>query len=170
MQSILQYLPTWIIENKDSLAIASWAVSALALAFGLASLLATKKAGETYRRLMIGPGAEDLHQILSEQAGAVRDLQTEVARLRAENQQLRDEAVGHLQHFGMLRYNAFAETGSDLSFSVAWLDGRRDGLVLTSLYGRQESRVYAKPVKNGLSNYSLTEEEKRAIEAALRQQ
>lgn len=167
MQSMLQGLPVWMGEYGPALTIASWVVSAVAVVFGLASLLAAKRAGDIYRRLMFGPNAEDLHQILTGQAAAIRGLQQEVAKLQTENRQLQENVVGHLQHFGILRYNAFVEAGSDLSFSVAVLDGRKDGVVLTSLYGRQESRVYAKPLKNGISNYSLTGEEKMAIEAAL---
>jgi len=64
----------------------------------------------------------------------------------------------------IIRYNAFAETGSDLSFSVALLDDYRNGVVFSSIYGREESRTYAKPVTDGQSGYPLTEEEISVIE------
>ena len=67
------------------------------------------------------------------------------------------------------RYNAFRETGSDLSFSLALLDRDLDGIVLTSLFGREESRCYGKPVKQGKSSYFLSEEEVQALDEARRQ-
>ncbi|MDP3045410.1 MAG: DUF4446 family protein, partial [Bacillota bacterium] len=62
-----------------------------------------------------------------------------------------------------IRYNAFGDVGSDLSFSVAILDARKNGAVVTGLYSRTESRTYCKPVQDGVSTYALTEEEQAAI-------
>jgi hypothetical protein len=63
----------------------------------------------------------------------------------------------------MVRYNAFPDTGSDQSFSVAMLDADGNGLVLSSLYGRTETRTYAKPVQGGKSTYPLSDEETAAL-------
>lgn len=68
----------------------------------------------------------------------------------------------------VLRFNAFPEVGSDLSFALALVDGQADGVVLSSLYGRSESRTYAKPIRKGRSDYHLTEEEKAVLDRALR--
>ena len=70
---------------------------------------------------------------------------------------------------GLVRYNAFRETGSDLSFSLALLDRNFDGMVLTSLFGREESRCYGKPVKGGQSTHLLSEEEMQALNEARKQ-
>ena len=64
---------------------------------------------------------------------------------------------------GVVRYNPFSDTGSDQSFSIALLDSDNNGMVITSLYSRDGNRVYAKPVKNNVSEYSLSNEEKEAI-------
>lgn len=69
-------------------------------------------------------------------------------------------------NLGIVRFNAFSNEGSDLSFSIALIDQEETGFVLTSIFGRDESRVYAKPLERGKSVYLLTEEEKRAIEDA----
>lgn len=63
------------------------------------------------------------------------------------------------------RYNAFSDTGSDLSFSVALVDDTQTGVVLSSIYGREESRTYGKPVVDGHSSYPLTEEEMDVLSA-----
>ena len=69
-----------------------------------------------------------------------------------------------IQGIGMIRFNPFKESGGDQSFSIALLDGNKDGVVITSLYGREGNRIFAKPIKKGKSEYLLTEEEKEAIE------
>ena len=67
----------------------------------------------------------------------------------------------------MVRYSAFKDTGSDLSFAVAMLDENNDGVVFNGIYSREMSNIYAKPVKKGVSEYTLSEEEKEAIRRAI---
>jgi len=66
----------------------------------------------------------------------------------------------------VVRFNPFSGVGSDQSFSIALLDSNDNGVVITSLYTRNENRVYAKPLKAGRSEYLLSAEEKNAIEKA----
>lgn len=70
----------------------------------------------------------------------------------------------------MNRYNAFAEVGNDLSYSVALVDDQGDGVVITSIYGRDDSVTYGKPVQAGDSEYQLTAEEQHVIHRALGKQ
>ena len=72
-----------------------------------------------------------------------------------------------LQRFGIVRYNAFEEMGGNLSFSLAILDDHGDGLVMTSINGRADSRTYAKPVKGLTSTHTLSDEEREAIASAV---
>jgi hypothetical protein len=71
-----------------------------------------------------------------------------------------------LQKVGVVRYNAFDDVGSDLSYSIAILDSNDDGLVLSGLYARESSSTYAKPVVGGKSRYALSVEELKAIDLA----
>ena len=66
-----------------------------------------------------------------------------------------------------MRFNPFSDTGGDQSFSIALLDGAGDGLVISSLFGRAETRVFAKPVENGTSRHTLSSEETDAIRIAV---
>lgn len=68
----------------------------------------------------------------------------------------------------LIRFRAFENTGSDLSFALALLNQEGSGVVLSSIHTRDESRVYAKPLDRGNSAYSLTEEEKEVISRAMR--
>jgi hypothetical protein len=75
--------------------------------------------------------------------------------------------AGSVQHVGVVRFDAFRDLGGLLSFSVALLDDRGNGLVFSSIYGRSESRTYAKPIVERGSKYDLSPEEKEAIRLAL---
>lgn len=72
-----------------------------------------------------------------------------------------------IQKIGIVRYNAFQDTGSDLSFALALLDEKNNGVVLNGIYSREMSNIYAKPVENGKSKYTISEEEGLAIEKAI---
>lgn len=72
-----------------------------------------------------------------------------------------------IQKIGIVRYNAFKDTGSDLSFTLALLDEKNNGVVLNGIYSREMSNIYAKPVESGKSNYTLSEEEEQAIQIAV---
>ena len=72
-----------------------------------------------------------------------------------------------IQKVGIVRYNAFKDTGSDLSFTLALLDEHNDGVVLNGIYSREMSNIYAKPIKNGKSTYTMSEEEAQAVQKAI---
>ena len=106
---------------------------------------------------------------------AVRTQQQETKGLRSDVQHLRDDLAAAradlsdaLRHVAVVRYDAFGDMGGRLSFSAALLDDAGDGLVLTSINGRTETRSYAKGVKAGASDHSLSPEEQQAISYATR--
>ena len=72
-----------------------------------------------------------------------------------------------IQKVGIVRYSAFKDTGSDLSFTLALLDEHNDGVVLNGIYSREMSNIYAKPVKNGESSYTMSDEEKLAVQKGI---
>ncbi len=71
-----------------------------------------------------------------------------------------------VQAVGLVRYQAYEHTGGDQSFSLALTNGEGNGVVISALYGRDATRVYAKPVEKWLSNRQLTEEEEEALKKA----
>src|SRR5699024_11987305 len=78
-------------------------------------------------------------------------------------QELEKNVSGCVQKVGIVRYSAFKDTGSDLSFALAMLDENNNGVVLNGIYSREMSNIYAKSVENGVSTYTVSEEEKEAI-------
>lgn len=87
------------------------------------------------------------------------DLRSRIAALGAASQ-------GALQHVGFVRFNAFPDVASDLSYALAVLDARGDGFVVSSLYSREEVRTYAKRVAAFAADKEVSGEERRAIEMA----
>lgn len=73
------------------------------------------------------------------------------------------EALPTTVRVGIVRYNPFPEMGGNMSFSVALLDARSNGVVISVLNDRQGSRVYGKPLEAGVSPQKLSDEEQQAI-------
>lgn len=94
------------------------------------------------------------------------DLENSFEGISQELEVLKKKNQLNIQKIGIIRFNPFKEVGSDQSFSIALLDASDSGAVITSLYTREENRVYGKPVLNGKSEYILSEEEKEAISRA----
>ncbi|MDP2735529.1 MAG: DUF4446 family protein [bacterium] len=93
-------------------------------------------------------------------------------RLEKVSKELKDLQEGHqksVTKVGVVRFNPFGEIGGDQSFSLALLDGEDSGVVVTSHYGKDMQRVYAKPIEKGISKYSLSAEEEEALKKAKKQ-
>lgn len=105
---------------------------------------------------------KDIKGLLSQ----FKDLDSNFKGISRELEDLKKKQSFSVQKIGMIRYNPFSEVGSDQSFSLALLDEGNNGLVISSLYTREGNRVYGKPIRAGSSTYSLSAEEKKAIEEA----
>jgi len=119
-----------------------------------------------YARLVRGGGGGNLEELLERHFDRMDGTAERIEQLDALCQQLEGTLEHAIQRVGIVRFNPFSDTGGDQSFSIALLDGDGDGLVLSSLFGRAETRVFAKPVQGGQSKYTLTEEEREAIQLA----
>jgi hypothetical protein len=108
-----------------------------------------------------------LRGVLDGQARKVERLEQAVRTLNKTDKRQQALIDGSVQHVALLRYDAFEDVGGRLSFSCAMLDDHGSGVVLTSINGRQETRVYAKPIADGRSSYNLSSEEEEAIRQAL---
>jgi hypothetical protein len=95
-------------------------------------------------------------------------LRGELASANARIAGLRKDLASTIRHVVVVRYDAFGDMGGRLSFSAALLDDAGDGLVLTSIHGRTETRSYAKGIKGGTSEMMLSPEEEQAIGYAIR--
>lgn len=94
------------------------------------------------------------------------DLPPDVLGLRREVAALRAEAGDGLRHLALVRYDAFGDMGGHLSWSLALLDDRGDGVVVSSIHGRSDARTYAKSVASWTCDQQLSPEEDEAIAQA----
>jgi len=106
---------------------------------------------------------EVLEQLLTTQKG----LQGETKDIYKILDEVRHEGGLHIQRVGLVRFNPFADTGGSQSFTLAILDGRGSGLVMTSLYARNGHRWYVKEVLSGKGKeLALSKEESQAVKKA----
>ena len=96
----------------------------------------------------------------------VRQLEAHRPAGSADVADLRREIASSLRHVAVVRYDAFGDMGGRLSFSAAMLDDAGDGVVISSIHARGESRTYAKGLVGGSSDTTLTPEEQQALAAA----
>lgn len=99
--------------------------------------------------------------------GCLKNLEENFRKISEELEKLKEEGGFSIKKIGIVRYNPFSEVGGNQSFSIALLDGKRNGIVITSLFTREGNRVFAKPIKEGQSQYFLSGEEKEAIKQAI---
>lgn len=113
----------------------------------------------------VGNG-NNLDETLKNYIYDVNEVKKDNSEIKAYYTKLDKDIGSSIQKIGLVRYNAFKDVGSDLSFAVALLDREDDGIVFNGIYGSESSNIYAKPIKNGESSYQLSDEEKYAIEIA----
>jgi len=102
----------------------------------------------------------------------IQDIQSDnsigIKELNLRLEQLKDESKLHIQKVGLVKFNPFNETGGDHSFSLALLDGNKNGIIITSLHTRERTRFYLKEVFLGKTKLDLSKEESNALKIALK--
>lgn len=156
-----------LTSQQQTIAIAAaGGLALISLLVALMSLVRLRKVRTRYRSLR-GAGAEgDLMETMHRWQQRLDGVDERIEGL-SSTQQLQSEAArGALQRFGMVRFDAFEEMGGRLSFSVAFLDDHGNGVVITSINGRTETRTYAKGIERMTSEHNLSDEELEAISRA----
>ena len=155
-------------QTADTVALAGAALGALGVGLGAVASLQLVRMRRKYSVLQGKGRDDDFVTAVNRQVDAVDGLRGEVSTLRRDLDRARDELTDAIRHVAVVRYDAFPDMGGRLSFSVALLDDAGDGLVLTSINGRSETRTYAKGVKGGGSEHQLSPEEEQAVSFASR--
>lgn len=161
-------MPAPSVENLTPLVAAALACC-LALALAVAWLaVRLRELRRTYARLLAGGGeGEDAPAALARQLAAIDRLESRLHRVGRQTAENRQHLSNLVRSVGFHRYDAFPDMSGQLSYSVAFLDEAGDGVVLTAINGRSETRSYAKQVQGSRSAQDLSEEEETAIAAAM---
>jgi len=129
-------------------------------------LMRLRRVEKSYRTLTAGTNAGNLETVLKEHVEQVHAATDRVRQLDEATDRLARASRSHIQRMSVLRFNPFRDSGGDQSFAVAFADQDGNGVVISSLHGRDATRVYAKPLAGWGSVYQLTDEERQAIEKA----
>ena len=120
-----------------------------------------------YRKMMTGADGSNLERMLIGHINEMKAVAEENERIKQENERIDALLQLAITRVGVVRFRAFDDMGSDLSYAVALLDSHNNGVILTSIFGREDSRSYVKPVENGTSTYALMAEEQQALDEAM---
>lgn len=138
----------------------------VSLVFAIVATVSTSGLRRRFRKWKGIHSTADLDDVYAKTLDEVTKIRAELVSAQQEIGHLRAQLRSKVSSARLVRFNAFQDLGSDLSFSLALIDDEKNGVVLSSIYGREESRTYAKPVQAGSSSYTLTEEEMQVISQA----
>ena len=151
INTINELTPYWVIGAS--------VIIVLLFVMVLVLFKAVGKVESRYRKLMKGTTNANLEEMLLERLKNIEEAKEASENALQECKRIEIKMKDCIQKVAIMRYKAFENVGSDLSFSIAMLDDNNDGVILTGIYGRQESTTYAKPIDKGISRYDLSEEE-----------
>lgn len=162
MQDIIEFLRT------DTFFMFLMIIIILLIVLYISNAIKLSKLRKSYKQFMkkLGNG-KDIDIMLEKYMDTVNKVEEKNNELEAYCKKIDKDMGKCLQKIGIVRYSAFKDTGSDLSFALAILDEDNNGVVLNGIYSREMSNIYAKPIENGKSTNTLSEEEKQAINKAI---
>lgn len=132
---------------------------------GFIKITSIKKEYNTFMK-KLGKG-KDIEEMLNRHLDKVSFVQKQNEEILDYCRKIDDDFTKTISKVGIVRYSAFRDTGSDLSFTLALLNKNNDGVILNGIYSREMSNIYAKPIQNAESTYTLSKEEKEAIQKAV---
>lgn len=156
------------IVKSEIFLIAVAAVNVILLILYICNQIKLRKINKNYKTFMkkLGNG-NNIEDMLRKYIDRVEEVNERNEEIIEYCKRLDKDISLSIRKVGMVRYSAFKDTGSDLSFALALLNDKNDGVLLNGIYSREMSNIYAKQVKEGKTNTKLTEEEKQALEIAL---
>ena len=152
--------------SESTLALGGAIGAVIALLWLLVLQIRTSRMLRRYQQLVGGVQAGNLEEIMSMHVGRINSHDRHLGEVDRGLDALDRTLQTAIQRVGVVRFNPFDETGGDQSFAIALLDQRNNGVVVSSLHSRAETRVYAKPVEGGRSSYNLSQEEQEALAQA----
>jgi len=149
---------------------ASFLLAFLSFLIAVINYIRTKRIIKKYKKLMRGTDNKNLESMLINHINIVHEVESKLDEINRNYTEICKKLSNCIQKVGIVRYNPFEQMGSDQSFSIALLDEHNDGIVLTGLFTRSNSSLYAKPIHSMESSYPLSDEEKNAIKIAVNPQ
>lgn len=152
--------------NKDTIIIIASGLSLVSLIVSAWLAWRYNKLDRIRKEFFASGLKKDFEQILVDQNRALTKISHELQEQDESLTRLYKDNRSNIQKVGFVRFNPFDDAGGNISFSLALLNAKDDGVIISSLHGREGTRMYAKSVTNGISESKLTEEEEQAIKEA----
>ncbi len=158
----------FVSENPESALGALAGIIALLLVLVIVLFVRLSSLRSLYEKMMRGEeSGQSMEKMLLGHIEETRRVAEENAKLREENARIDALLKTAITRVGVVRFSAFQDMGSDLSYAVALLDAHNNGVVFSSIFAREDSRSYVKPIENGKSTYTMTKEEEQALKNAI---
>ena len=163
---IMTNLTQFIIANQEIVLIIAATLFLALTIWNIWLSLNLRRLKQKSKELFKGSNARDLEEIICRQIKDSRKISGEMKELAEKNKTIYNLALKSVHKVGVVRFNPFDDVGGNQSFAIALLNGSGDGVTISSLFGREGTRIYAKAIKNKESEYKLSGEEKEAITKA----
>lgn len=157
----------FLSDNINYVVISIIAIISILLITTISLLITYKKLNNRYKKFMKKISNEDIEGLLNSYLNKVEVINENSEITKKATLELNSKVDKCVQKVSIYRYKAFEDIGSDLSYSIAMLDYKDDGVILTGLYGRNDSTTFAKPIIKGISRYELSDEEKHVLNNAI---
>ena len=163
----IQVISQFVLNNLMFIVAGVGILMLIMYAFILNLYMDVRRMKKRYKKMMTGVESGNLERMLIGHIDEVQRVKEQNTALEVENKKISDLLQQALTRVGRVRFRAFEDMGGDLSYAVAMLDSHNNGVILSSVFGREGSQAYAKPIENGSSTYKLTEEEQQALREAM---
>jgi len=163
----IQVISQFVLNNLMFIVAGMGILMVIMYVFILNLYMDVRRMKKRYKKMMTGVESGNLERMLIGHIDEVQRVKEQNTALEVENKKISDLLQQALTRVGMVRFRAFEDMGGDLSYAVAMLDSHNNGVILSSVFGREGSQAYAKPIENGSSTYKLTEEEQQALREAM---
>ena len=142
---------------------AFFVLAAIAILTGSIWAIATEK---RLKRFFSGKKAKDLEDTIDILSAEINKLNKSKEEIEKNITSINFKLKKSIRGLETIRFNPFKDQGGNQSFAIGMLNEENDGLVISSLYSRERMSIFAKPIKNGRSEYELTTEEKEVLQKA----
>lgn len=139
----------------------------ISLAGVIAGFFDTRRIKKRLKIFFNGSQTRNLEELLAREIKKTRALEELIRTLSNHHDDTRKIALNSIHKIGLVRFNPFNDMGGNQSFSLSLLDAKNNGVILSNLYFREGTRIYAKPVNDGKSKYNLSDEEQLALKEAM---
>jgi hypothetical protein len=162
-------LSSFIDQNISTVLIFLLAVEVVVLMLAVYCLFKITAIGKKSEIFFEGKDGKSLEELMLKSLSDIKSLDIEIQELYNISNTIHKLSLASIHKVGIVRFNPFGDIGGDQSFSVAFLDGKNSGVVISSLHTKEGTRVYAKPIDKGEADkYPLTEEEKNVVKIAMK--